>query len=73
MAIGTVKSAISFVDISGFEYSRKVFIGYANAWVCFAIFQQNIIFWLVLFDELILYQKSIFLGINNGIGYIMNL
>ena len=72
MAIRTVKSAIPLVDISGFEYSRKVLVGYANAWVCFAIFQQNIIFWLVLFDELILYQKSIFLGINDGIGYIMN-
>jgi len=68
MAIRTVKSAIPLVDISGFEYSRKVFIGYANTWVCFAIFQQNIIFWLVLLDELILYQKSIFSTMSNVCG-----
>ena len=60
MTIWTIKSTITFIDSTCFEYTWEVLIRYANTWVSLTIFEQYVVFRLVLLDKLILYKKCIF-------------
>ena len=73
MAVRAVESAVTLVDVSCLEDTGKVFVRYTDAGISLPVFEQYVVFRLVLFDQLILYQQCIFLCIDDGIGYVVNL
>ncbi len=49
MRVGTEESSHLFINMTSFENTRKILVGHANRRVGFAVFQQHIVPWVVLF------------------------
>ena len=71
--VGAVVGAPFLVDGTGAEDTWEEFVGDADGRVGLAVFQQDIITWVVLLDERVLQQKCIFFCIHNGVTYVVNL
>ena len=52
------------VDVACLENTWKGFVGDADAGVGLAVFQQDVVAWLVFLDETVLQQQGIFLGLH---------
>ena len=42
--------------LPGSEYAWKVFVLHADARICFVVFQQYVVAWLVLLDKIVFQQ-----------------
>ena len=73
MRVRTEESSHLFIDVSGLENAGKILVRNAYRRVGFAVFQQNIIPWIILFYEAVFQQKGIFFGVYNGIRDVENL
>src|SRR3712207_4756079 len=56
VGVGPEVGAIALVDGSGLENTGEILVRHANAGVGFAILQQYVVAWVVLFDETVLKQ-----------------
>ena len=54
MRVGTIESAVMFVDGSRLKDAWKIFVGDANTWISLPVFQQNIVSGIIFLDETIL-------------------
>ena len=54
MRVGTIESAVVFVDGSRLKDAWKIFVGDANTWISLPVFQQNIVSGIIFLDETIL-------------------
>lgn len=61
-----------FHNVSGGENSRKRFLLNANPWKGLIVFQQDIVAWLVLLDEVVLQQQRIKLRLNYNVLDVVN-
>ena len=70
MGIGSIICTSFLINGSSAEDARKILFGNADAGVGFSVFQQYIIAWIVLLDQGIFQQQSIFFCIDNRIADI---
>ena len=63
----TKECTVFLVNVPCFYYSWKVFVGDADRRVGFPVLQQYVVEWLVLLDEIVLLDESVFIGRHNDI------
>ena len=71
--VGPVVGAPLLVDGARLEHPRKHLVGDANARVCLAVFQQNIVARVVFLDKAVFQQQRVFLGVYHRVGYVVYL
>ena len=67
VAEGAVVGSCLLVDVACLDDSREVFVGDADRRVGFPVLQQYVVEWLVLLDEIVLLDESVFIGRHNDI------
>ena len=73
MGVGTIISAPFLVDRTGLEDAWEELVGDADGRIGLAVFQQDIIAWIVLLDERVFKQQRILLRIHHRITDIVDL
>jgi hypothetical protein len=60
-------------DLMSLENAWKILVCYAYRRVCLAVFQQDIVSWIILFDQAVFEQKCVFFCVYDRIRYVVNL
>ena len=67
MTVWSVECAELAVYLPCLEYSRQIFVGYADAGVGLSILQQNVVARVVFLYQTVLQQQSIFLSVHHRV------
>ena len=73
MWVRTEEGSHFFIDMTSLENAWKILVCYAYRGVCLAVFQQDIVSWIILFDQAVFEQKCVFFCVYDRIRYVVNL
>ena len=73
MRVRTEEGSRFFIDMTSLENTWKILVCYAYRGVCLAVFQQDIVSWIILFDQAVFEQKCVFFCVYDRIRYVVNL
>ena len=59
MRVGSEEGAEAFVYLAGLEYTRQVFVRYADAGVSLSVLEKDVIAGIVFFDKTVLEQQCV--------------
>tara|TARA_B100001939_G_C16376922_1_gene378199 strand:- start:144 stop:485 length:342 start_codon:yes stop_codon:yes gene_type:complete len=59
-------------ELPGGKYPRKRFFLYTYPRVGFVVFEQNIIPWLVFFDQIIFQEQGVRFGVDHNVLYVVD-
>ena len=51
MGVGSEESSHLFINMASLENAWKILVCYAYRRVCLAVFQQDIVSWIILFNQ----------------------
>ncbi len=73
MRVGSEEGAEAFVYLAGLEYTRQVFVRYADAGVGLSVLEKDVIAGIVFFDKTVLEQQCVLFRVDHRVAYVLNL